>query len=188
MPQPIGYNFAPTFENAETGRRGQPADQAQRAIQTLSFQLPKFAGAGRTGVSPLQGQPFAGSPISQAVLQSVLRTILGPDAVMGAFADPNASSDPAGVHGSSEVSPSMFPMPTGPSRSPTIHIGDSGPRLPLGPPFMSGGASGEIPPFGMSSWDGSETSPYRSWMDQERALGRQPLHYLSPEFGGSRMY
>lgn len=187
MPQPIGYAFAPTAENAQERSRG-GLDQSQRALQTLSFSLPSFAGAGRRkGLSPLQGQSYAGSPISQAVLQSVLRTVLGVDAA-ASFGGDGGSSDPAGVYGPSggEVSPSFLQSLTG-GRTPTpvIHPGgderikldeggSSTPGMGYDPPtFDRTGASGE--PRGQS--------PFADWADQERGLGRQ-MGYQPPDFSG----
>lgn len=101
MPEgnPLGYSFAPTFQNAEMGARGgAPPAQAQQALQTLSFRLkPRVAGAPGS-LSPLQGQDRAGSSIGQAVLESVLRTVLGAGAVLPGQAM-GLSSDPNGVHG-----------------------------------------------------------------------------------------
>jgi hypothetical protein len=197
MPQPIGYNFAPTGDNAEQGR-GQRADQAQRAIQTLSFQLPKFAGASRK-LSPLQGQQMAGSPISQAVLQSVLRTIFGADATMGSFADPHASSDPAGVYGPAprEFSPGMLPPGGGRTPDPTIHIGDGG-RDNSGLGIMSSGfGEGPVaPPFfdrttpgGSAAPPSPAPGPYSSWAPDERALGSyNQIGHLMPDFQGGTGY
>src|SRR5688572_17472990 len=71
----IGYSFAPTFENAE--RRG-VGPRPQGAIQTLNYRLPQVTGA-PSRLSPLVSDtPSMG--FGNAVIQSVLRTILGPDA------------------------------------------------------------------------------------------------------------
>ena len=80
MANPIGYSFAPTFQNAELAQQGAtPGTAAQQALQTLTFKLkPKMAGA--PGLSPLQGSERVGSSIGEAVLASVLRTVLGIDA------------------------------------------------------------------------------------------------------------
>jgi hypothetical protein len=91
MANPLGYSFAPNFDNAEQGRRGgSPATTPQTPLQTLSFRLPKFKGAGG-GLSPLQGTS-AGSSLSRAVLESVLRTVLGSGAMEQALGAPPASS------------------------------------------------------------------------------------------------
>lgn len=113
MPQNLGYAFAPTFSNADLGKQGgSPPATPQGALQTLSFNLgPRVAGA-PGGLSPLQGTNQAGSSISQAVLASVLRTVLGADAVSGSFG------------GGSE-----FQMPQGaPPQAPTpvVHPGGDG--------------------------------------------------------------
>lgn len=186
MPQPIGYAFAPTTENAQERPRG-GMDQSQRALQTLSFSLPTFAGAGRRkGLSPLQGQSFAGSPMSQAVLQSVLRTVLGPEA-MGSF--DQSSSDPAGVHGTGEVSPSWLDAFQGrPSRAPVIHPGGDG-RLP----GEGGSVSGEMfgaPAFTRPGGEGGGRAPgsYSTWTTDERGLGSDRLGYLPPDFASGSGY
>jgi hypothetical protein len=75
----LGYSFAPTFENAEQGRRGgSPAVTSQDPLQVLSYRLPKWKGAAG-GLSPMQGTERVGSAISSAVLESVFRTVLGAD-------------------------------------------------------------------------------------------------------------
>jgi hypothetical protein len=70
----LGVSFSPTFDNAEQARRGQAGAGPAGAIQTLNFRLPKFTGGG--GLSPLQTDTPR-STFGGAVLQSVLRTILG---------------------------------------------------------------------------------------------------------------
>ena len=77
----LGYSFAPTFENAETAKRGgSPAEFPQGSIQVLNFRLPRVAGApGPNALSPLVGDRPSGG-FGNAVLQSVLQTVLGPEA------------------------------------------------------------------------------------------------------------
>lgn len=109
---PLGYSFAPTFSNAELGKRGgSPPASSQQALQTLSFRLkPRIAGAPGSPTS-LMGAGPQGSPISSAVLESVLRTVLGPDA-----AAMLSAGSPAAMAASSPVSqavPSQFsPAPS----------------------------------------------------------------------------
>jgi len=80
MAAPIGYSFAPTFDNAELGKRGgSPVTQNQDAIKTLNFQLkPQVVGASG-GISPLAGSSPRGSNFGGAVLASVMRAVLGAD-------------------------------------------------------------------------------------------------------------
>lgn len=83
MPSPnFGYSFSPTQENAQLARTGQVAGAApQGAIKTLNFRLPAQVGrASARSISPLVGQQSAGSGFGGAVLQSVLRTVLGVEA------------------------------------------------------------------------------------------------------------
>lgn len=88
-----GYTFAPTFENAEMGRRGgSPGEFPQGSIQVLNFRLPRVAGApGPNSVSPLVGDRPTGG-FGSAVLQSVLQTVLGPDQAAALTAAPAAAS------------------------------------------------------------------------------------------------
>lgn len=74
----LGYSFAPSLENAE-GERNSPALSAQDPLQVLSYRLPKWKGAAG-GLSPMQGSEQLGSSISSAVLDSIIRTVLGPQA------------------------------------------------------------------------------------------------------------
>lgn len=98
----IGYSFSPTFANAELGKRGgSPATPSQDPIQVLNFRLPKVVGAPTSNaLSPLQGDTRHGSDFGGAVLQSVLRTVLGPDhadAVMSG--SPAAAASPVAMPG-----------------------------------------------------------------------------------------
>lgn len=77
MAEQLGVSFAPTFENADLGKRtGTPSSGP---LQVLSYRIPKFRGAGG-GLSPLQGDERAGSSVGRAVLESVFRTVLGSEA------------------------------------------------------------------------------------------------------------
>lgn len=80
MPGPnFGYSFEPTMESADRARRGGvPGAAPQGAIQTLNFRLPRVTGA--ASLSPLTGQDRVGTNFGGAVLQSVLKTVLGPQA------------------------------------------------------------------------------------------------------------
>jgi len=77
----IGVNFAPTFAGAEQARQQGAQAQPQGALRTLSFRLPQVTGsASKNSLSPLVTNAPAGG-FGGAVLQSVLRTILGSDAL-----------------------------------------------------------------------------------------------------------
>ena len=100
MAENFGYTFAPTFANAEDGKRGgTPPQQASGALRTLNYSLPRVAGA--ASISPLVSQPGAGGalPFSNAVLQSVLKTILGTDAVAAMNGMPSGSQAPTDTYG-----------------------------------------------------------------------------------------
>lgn len=95
----LGYSFAPTFENAELGKRGgAPGDFPQGSLQVLNFRLPSVTGApGSNALSPLTGDRPTGG-FGSAVLQSVLHTVLGPDAAAALTAAmPSAAPTPAGA-------------------------------------------------------------------------------------------
>jgi hypothetical protein len=93
----IGYSFAPSFDNADMGRRGaSPAAAPQGALKTLNFRLPRVAGAATSNaISPLVTDERRGSPLAEAVLQSVMRTVLGPEqAAAFTMAPPVTSPSP----------------------------------------------------------------------------------------------
>lgn len=135
----LGYSFAPTTDNADLGKRGgQPPYRTQDPIRTLNFQLPQVTGA--NSISPLAGQTRAGSSIGQAVLQSVLKTVLGADAA-SAF----LSGSPASAAITAPQPPRMS-MPGAPvSAAPRVRGGvtggmtmDPGPELNSIPNFSAG--------------------------------------------------
>jgi hypothetical protein len=116
--QAPGYVFSPTNANADRARRGEVTPTTgQGPIQTLSYSLPKFKGAG--GLSPLQGdKPSGASPFASAVLQSVLRTVLGSEAeaFFGGSMDggsPESSSPQAADAGFSSVLQALTASPGG---------------------------------------------------------------------------
>lgn len=84
----FGEVFAPTTDNAQMARRG--GQRSQDPLRTLSFQLPQMSG----------GQPRAGSSVGHAVLQSVLRTVLGHDAANSMSGSPAAPRVTGGAPGS----------------------------------------------------------------------------------------
>lgn len=84
----FGYAFAPTSDQAAQAKAGtvSPPAGGQQSLTTLNFKLPSASGdVGAAAevpgaISPLIGvQPSGGGSLSSAVLQSVLRTVLGPD-------------------------------------------------------------------------------------------------------------
>jgi len=76
----LGFSFVPNFENAAEQARSQSQVQPQGAIKTLNFRLPRVTGsATANALSPLVTQEQAGSNFGGAVLESVLRTVLGID-------------------------------------------------------------------------------------------------------------
>lgn len=80
MPSPnsnaLGYSFAPTFDNAEAARRTSSAPQTP--LQVLSYRLERSP-AVLGGFSPLATDQRSGVS-NAALIQSVLRTVLGPEA------------------------------------------------------------------------------------------------------------
>jgi hypothetical protein len=113
MPRPIGDVFAPTFENSELARgRGGAGQQPQEALQVLSYRLPRVRGSG--SLSPLQGQDRAGGP-NMSVLESVFKTILGPEAA-AAFLSGGMG---AGMPGSRTPDPVVRPGVGAPQGFPT---------------------------------------------------------------------
>lgn len=127
----FGEVFAPTTDNAQMATRG--GQRSQGPLRTLSFQLPK------TG-----GQPRAGSSVGHAVLQSVLRTVLGHDAantLSGSPAAPRVSGGaPASMAGG-------LPAPRDPSMS-APDFSAAGTPSPMGQPRASRTASTGAPNFG----------------------------------------
>lgn len=118
MPNPMGVSFAPTFENSELAQSRSGFSQPQEALQVLSYRLPRVRGAG--SISPLVGDQMRGGP-NMSVLESVFRTILGPDAA-AAFLSGQMPQGGAAM---------------GQPPSPVVHpIGPRGGGVPpLAPPF-----------------------------------------------------
>lgn len=105
---PLGYSFAPTFENADLGKRGgSPAEFPQGSVKVLNFQIPRIAGApGPNAISPLVGDTPSGASFGSSVLQSVLHTVLGPDAgAAAASASPGAAASGSAVASQSQRDP-----------------------------------------------------------------------------------
>lgn len=140
--QPMGASFAPTSDNAQmAGKTAGTAPSFSRPIQTLNFRLPKVTNA----PSPLLSQERAGSGIGGAVLQSVLKTVLGVDAAsqlpMGGGGRDNGQDILQALSGSmrppqtDQAPQSSAPMPMGPSFEGNIDT----PPQQNGPPQFDGG-------------------------------------------------
>lgn len=157
----LGYAFAPSFENAEMGRQGgSPPTAPQGALQTINYQLPaRFAGA-PGGLSPLQGQDMAGQGRTSAVIQSILRTVLGPGAgLMG-----------GGDQGAQDYLQSAAGQPPPVMRPPVVHPGGgNGRRAEV--EGMMGATS--LP---MSPGEGGPLmqQPYGDWIRRAMQPGQGP--------------
>lgn len=152
----LGYAFAPTFDAAEEGKYGgSPAMTAQSPLQVLSYRLPKFKGAGG-GLSPLQGDMRSGA-LSSAVIESVLRTVLGSGDVQGWLSGMSSGPSAPGSPGSAAGDPGAFwasiwqPPPTpivrpGGDERPTAKPQPAPPSPPPGmsPPTFPDGTSGML--------------------------------------------
>lgn len=89
----VGITFAPTTEQAElAGRRGVP-DNVREAIEILSLHLPAVPGGRELAPRALLEAPGSGGAdeIANAVVQSVLRTVLGGGAALPAATPPGAT-------------------------------------------------------------------------------------------------
>lgn len=117
----VGYSFAPTFDQAELGKRGGvPPTRPQSSLQTLNYSLPSQTSA--HAISPKVGNNQLGSSISSAVLQHVLQTVLGSDA--GASSGNDGTSD-SGFGATADTGLDQIRGMTndpGPLRSPDVHI------------------------------------------------------------------
>jgi hypothetical protein len=178
MPQPLGASFAPTFENARTMRpTGGGAAPSAQALQVLSYNLtPRVAGA--PGVSPLQGQKRAGSSMGQAVLESVLKTVLGADAAMD-ISQGAQSSSPFGTQG---PDPGVSGMTGGQIPNPVVHPGGGDGRVRVDD--QTGGTSrGTNDPThaGLQQWLQAEA-------ERRRAMGggSLPPMFGSQSFGAGQ--
>lgn len=175
MPQPLGYSFAPTGENAEQGKQGgKPPQTSQSALQTINYRLPKVQGS--AAISPLISQDQAGSPFSSAVIQSVLRTVLGPGG-LDAFRDSGGeSSDDSFLRGLSGMGASQEPSNTPNFSRPRTWAEDAAqewnvpletaedPRFNpdrfLNPYSGAGDGYGEYDNGGVPNWTGPIFAPY----------------------------
>lgn len=164
MPGPnFGYSFSPTNENAmqSRGDRGQPASGGQGGagtIQTLNFKMPSIAGSPHNP-SPLSTDTQVGSSFGGAVLQSVLRTVLGADqaaSVMNAAPQGGGGGDQGqsilqmlGGGGPSQLPSHGLPMPASPAPQTTdgqmgpVDTGNVDPPAATMPNFS--GSTPEIP-------------------------------------------
>jgi hypothetical protein len=126
---PLGASFAPTNDNAQmAGKSAATAPSFSRPIQTLNFRLPKVTNA----PSPLLSQQQAGSGIGQAVLQSVLKTVLGVDAA-SQLAQPSSApsgyGQPSRDEGQSALQQFLSPAPT--QSRPTMPSPSPQPTAPM---------------------------------------------------------
>jgi hypothetical protein len=158
----IGFAFAPTFENArmEPGRGA--GSQPQGAVQTLNYRLPRVSPG---AISPLVGDRPAQGGFSSAVIESVLRTILGPDAMRGGMPQLPSAVDYSG--GSSEAS-RRLPLPV------DYAVGSA--FLPALEPFLSPASVEQ--PRGTDSGDLGDTV-----FEKPRAAGRAPNPVVRPSDG-----
>lgn len=179
----LGYSFAPTTANAEDGRRGgSPPVQAQGALRTINYSLPRVAGA--ASFSPLVGSGSGGSPFSSAVLESVFRTVFGSDAI-GAMSgqssggpDTSAPSN-ANTYGGWQGEERALPPSQPATASPFTPVTDAGvrgvnglPRSPTPAPVIRPGDDGRLgsveapamPAFG-------DTSAYMNKLSDKNAGG-----------------
>lgn len=125
-----GYSFAPTFENAALAQQGgSPAELPQGSVKVLNYKLPTSAKS--RGISPLMGDAPSGG-FGSAVLQSVLQTVLGPDAaaaIKAAIPGGTPVKDP-GLGG-------VMPPVGGPPAPIFTSSAPSAPGLPVRPPKSS---------------------------------------------------
>lgn len=163
--QPLGASFAPTNENAQiAGKTPGTAPSFSRPIQTLNFRLPSVKNA----PSPLLSQDQAGSGIGQAVLQSVLKTVLGVDAA-SQLAQPSSApsggyGQPSRDQGASVLQQFLSPPPTqsrptmpSPAAQPTDSLFEGNIDTPPeqnGPPQFGSQQPAQADSGGMpSAWD-----------------------------------
>lgn len=174
---------------------------AQQAIQILALRLPKrreFGGAG-AGISPLVGAeagPPTGAASPSAVVQSILRTLLGPQAgagpVQAAAATvapvqaPTAPMAPVRPAGQPSVrptavsgQPSSYTPPPGAVRPPVVIPGAPPPR-PLGvtpgqpmarPPVVIAGGPQPPPPSVTAPSLSELPAPVRPQVNLEDLIG-----------------
>lgn len=180
MPMPLGASFAPTFENSRMQRPTTGGQPNAQALQVLSYQLkPRVAGA--PGLSPLQGQQQAGSSIGQAVLRSVLRTVLGAGADE-LFQDGGGESSfsPGSMPGASGYDPGFAGVTPPTPRNPVIHPGEAPyedwPSRWEEPPSSRPAPSGEAPTM--------PPSPYRDFFSGDRRMYAPDVAYAQSPFGG----
>lgn len=157
-----GALFAPTFENAElASARGGPAPQGP--LQVLSYRL-KPTPAVRGGFSPLASDRRSGVG-NNALIQSVLQTVLGPEAAqafLASISDEDLGADRAG----------RSVRPTGQTPAPLVSIGSGPPPNlggttnpeylgPGGPPQFGGVIGGHLGTFMPSQPPGAWGRPAR---------------------------
>ena len=137
MPNPLGMSFEPGADQARP-----TLTPAQQAIQILALRLPKrraFGEAG-AGISPLVGAeagPPTGAASPSAVVQSILRTLLGPQATAGPVQAAAAAMAPARGPG-----PIRGPVQMPRGGQPSSYVQPGGIR----PPVVIPGAPPQRPP------------------------------------------
>jgi hypothetical protein len=145
----FGYSFAPTFDNQDTLRRGgRPGtlQQGQSPLQVLHYELPRAGGNRLGSFSPLAGQGLRGTGIGSAVLQSVLRTVLGPEAAAGLTGGGGGGGMTGGMTGGGGMADT--------STIPGLNLGGGG-ELDLGAlaGLLGGGGAGAAPAPTISAGD-----------------------------------
>lgn len=133
MADPIGASFAPTFENADLAARGGVAGSfPQGAIQILNYRLPTVGGAAGVpgSISPLLGDTRRGG-FGSAVLQSVLHTILGPDA--GGLLGGSDDTFAAGLRRERQLNPGADTFAPSPATPPYTLPTPTAPRADASP-------------------------------------------------------
>lgn len=173
----LGYAFSPTEAQAAEARSGQvsPPFGSQGSIRTLNYSLPKITGA--AGISPLVSDQRQGSGISSAVLESVLRTVLGPDHANMILAPSPQPQGPVGGQGGGGSDSGLAALlasmtggsggggtaPTAASRPtppPAVHPGDdTTPRPTPDTPSMPSTREVITPPDEFVDRTGQQTAP-----------------------------
>lgn len=132
----LGVSFAPTTDAANQPSSGvtSPSFGNASALKTLSFRLPSVTGAagggnaGSAGLSPQVGQDQRGS-FASAVLESVLRTVLGPDHADQVIQSASGTGSDSGAAMIQQMAGSV----PGTAPGVTIHPGDvQEPGIPRG--------------------------------------------------------
>lgn len=146
MADPFGISFSPTSQGgtaqSQSGARPTPI---QQAIQTLSFKIPRVAGASAFTAQPLLTSPggagLGGNPNSAALLEQIRRMLFGDQSgPSGMTASPGlgnlgslfGQSMPTslGAQAGPMGQPSAPSSPSGTIPAPRIDPGSEAPRAP----------------------------------------------------------